>query len=327
MSKQGKPRNRTHQNVRDFWESEAAEWGESPRVTIRDHFFRIHELHTLISLIPRAQRLLDIGCGTGLGTLILSQRAEQTVGVDYSPSMIQWAERLKDDSEYQAQVREEVRLLWGFHHCTSSRVNFVVSDVLDLKLDLDDFDVITGQRLLINLPTFDDQMTALANLRRQASDRARLILVEVTLQGHERTDAYRAHFGLPQLEKYWHNNYVDESRYGEWEKHGWRVEGTFCFDTYQLLSKIIYPAACGLSNCKFISSANESAMEIANIFRTKAAADEIGTASLFRLYTDRVYLYDRNEACLIKSWIEQHETKVPDWSHFGHQKLIVADAS
>ena len=200
MSKQGKPRNRTRQNVRDFWESEAAEWGESPRVTIRDHFFRIHELHTLISLIPRAQRLLDIGCGTGLGTLILSQRAEQTVGVDYSPSMIQWAERLKDDSEYQAQVREEVRLLWGFHHCTSSRVNFVVSDVLDLKLDLDDFDVITGQRLLINLPTFDDQMTALANLRRQASDRARLILVEVTLQGHERTDAYRAHFGLPQLE-------------------------------------------------------------------------------------------------------------------------------
>lgn len=52
MSRQGKARNRTLDNVKGFWNKEADEWGDNPRVTIRDHHFRLLEsaLNTIVFL-------------------------------------------------------------------------------------------------------------------------------------------------------------------------------------------------------------------------------------------------------------------------------------
>jgi SAM-dependent methyltransferase len=326
MSRQGEEREKSFDNIKDFWISEATEWGESPRVTIRDLYFRIHELNTLLSLIPRTSSLLDVGCGTGFGTLILAQRAEQTIGVDYSPPMIEWAERLRDDQDYRMRIRKDFSPLWDLGSYDSEKVKFAVGDILNLKLERNDFDVITGQRILINLPTHEEQMRALENLRECAGDNALLLLIEVTQQGHERTDVYREHFGLPKQEKYWHNKYLDESRYSEWKSHGWDVKKTLSFDTYMLLSRIVYPMSCGLPNCDFVSGANAAAMEIANTFRSKASSEEVGILSLLELYVDRVERYNKDEARLIRSWIEKHGDNFPDWSRLGHQNMIVAYA-
>ncbi len=326
MSRQGESRERTHENIQKFWDAEAADWGESPRVTIRDHFFRLHELHTLLSLIPRTSRLLDVGCGTGFGTLVLARRARLTLGLDYSARMVQWAERLRDDDAYRERVVAGLSPLWGVDVRASAEVRFMVADVQNLEPPRDAFDIVTGQRILINLPTHDDQMKALRNLRRCAGADAWLLLVEATEQGHARTDQYRALFGLPMLEKYWHNNYVDETRYCEWERHGWRVAATLGFDTYMLLSKVVYPAACGSSNCEFLSGANEAAMEVANTFRTKAAAAEKGTMFLLGLFADRVQRYSADEARMIRGWVDRNGRDLPDWSGLGHQQLIMAVA-
>lgn len=327
MSRQGQPREKNYENIKNFWESEAAEWGESPQVTIRDHFFRNHELHTLLSMIPRCKRLLDVGCGTGFGTLVLSQRADHTLGVDYSKNMIQWAARAKDDRSYQTYQARRLKLFYDMEPRDDRQVDFVVGDVLNLDLEFKDFDVVVGQRILINLPTHEQQMRALENLRRHSSDNAWLFITEATLQGHKRTDEYRQQFGLPILEKYWHNNYVDEARYDEWVYHGWRVAGTYSFDTYMLLSKVIYPAAVGSENCAFLSGANEAACEIANIFRTKAATQEIGTASMLQMYVERVERYNEIEGRALKQWIEKFSNNLPNSENLGHQQLVVAKCS
>lgn len=327
MSRQGQPREKTYENIKKFWESEAAEWGESPQVTIRDHFCRNHELHTLLSMIPRAKRLLDAGCGTGFGTLILSQRADYTLGVDYSKSMVQWAVRAKNDRLYRVQQARKLKLFYDMEIRDDRQVDFVVGDVLNLDLDFNDFDVVTGQRILINLPTHQNQMRALENLRRHSSDNAWLFLTEATLQGHERTDEYRQKFGLPILEKYWHNNYVDESRYDDWADHGWCVVRTHSLETYMLLSKVIYPAAVGPENCIFLSGANEAACQIANIFRTKAAAQEIDIASMLQMYVERVERYDRFEGKALRQWVEKYSDSLPNWENLGHQQIIVAKSS
>ena len=113
MSRQGNTRERTLKNIRNFWESEAQEWGEQPQVTIRDHNFRIHELHTLLSLIPKSNLMLDIGCGTGFGTLVLSLRAHTTVGCDFSKEMIRWGKRLIADNLYRNRIVNTFSPLWN----------------------------------------------------------------------------------------------------------------------------------------------------------------------------------------------------------------------
>jgi hypothetical protein len=170
-------------------------------------------------------------------------------------------------------------------------------------------------------------MNALKNLRRYASDESHLILVEATIQGHSRTDRYRRIFGLTELEKYWHNNYVDETKYKEWEDFGWEVKYKLGFETYMLLSKVIYPAACGEENCKFQSSANAAAMELASLFRSKISVDEIGIKAFLELFIERVKHYDMNTANKIESWVTLNINNLSDWSDIGHQRLIVAKAT
>jgi SAM-dependent methyltransferase len=322
MARQGSPRARTLDNIRDYWEAEAAEIGGSPQVTIRDFCFRLHELHTLLPLVRREARLLDAGCGTGFGTLALSRRARFTLGIDYSAAMIEWAKRLHTDAAHRSTVARALSPLWELPN--PDTVAFRHADVLALDLSEGPFDVVNAQRLLINLPTAADQLAALRQLRGQVVDDGLLILGETTLQGYERTDGYRARYGLPALERYWHNLYLDESHFDAWPEAGWQVERVLGFDTYMLLSKVVYPAACGPASCTFLSGANTAAMEMACLFRTWAAAREVGDEQLLRLYVDRVRHYDPAEGAAIARWADRHATGLPEWSRLGHQRLILA---
>jgi SAM-dependent methyltransferase len=325
MSRQGEQREGTYENIREFWDVEAADIGRTPQVTIRDHYFRLHELQMLLTVIPQTKSLLDIGCGTGFGTIVLSRRAQRTVGGDYSEVMIQWARRFLTDDQYRHEIATQLSPLWPIG-AESAAIDFQVANIVELDVPPPAFDVITGQRILINLPSHDEQMLALKNLRRVAAPGASLILVEATQQGHAATDAYRASVGVVPLEKYWHNRYVDESRYDEWSSCGWRVNNTLSFDTYMLLSKVIYPAAVGQENCAFLSGANRAAMEIAGMFRTRDAAAELGDEGLLAFWSDRVALYDPQQANSIRAWLGENATNLRDWSRLGHQRLILARA-
>jgi SAM-dependent methyltransferase len=257
---QGAPRERTAEAVRAFWNGEAADLGGTPQVTIRDLNFRLHELHTLLALIPRAARLLDAGCGTGLGTLVLSRRAGHTVGIDASAAMLVWARRLQTDAGFRAEMSDAFSPLWDFPRVGAGKVEFVQGDILDLHLEGPPFDVITAQRLLINLLSASDQLSVLS------------------------------------------------------------------FDTYMLLSKVVYPAACGEEKCRFLSPANAAAMEMACAFRTRGAVEVVGADAFFKMYVDRVGRYDESVARQIGAWIAQHGPKLPDGRDLGHQRLIVARA-
>ena len=324
MSRQGEPRERTYENIRAFWEAEAAEIGTTPEVTIRDFCFRIHELNTLLPLMPRSVRVLDAGCGTGFGTVVLSRRASYALGVDYSQNMIAAATRLLVDPAGRSRLGAALSPLWQLPEPAHGQVEFRQADVLTLDLPERPFDVVSAQRLLINLPRFDDQLAALGRLRAHVRDDGLLILGETTLQGYARTDAYRAQFGLPALERYWHNLYVDEACLEQWHAEGWRVERVLGFDTYMLLSKVVYPAAWGPEHCRFLSGANAAAMELGCLFRTRAAAAELGDGELLRLYVSRVRRYDPAVADAIARWTDQQGAVLPDWSDLGHQRLILA---
>ncbi len=325
MSRQGQAKEPTLNNIKEFWDREAQEIGNTPQVTIRDHYFRVHELHTLVALVPSSDAFLDIGCGTGLGTLALARKAKSTVGVDYSEEMITWAHRVVQDNGYRLELEDQFLPLWALSR-TFPSVEFRQGDILNLPKFNQSFDLVTGQRILINLPTDDQHLAALRSLRNVSSSGATLVLVEATRQGHERTDRFRQEFGLPALEKYWHNHYVDESRTNEWEASGWKVEQTLGFETYTLLSKVIYPASIGQENCSFLSGANKAAMECACIARSAAAVDEMGLSNLLQMYVDRVFLYDPEVAPRIKDWVAANSSRLTLPTGLGHQKLFIARA-
>jgi SAM-dependent methyltransferase len=326
VARQGKPRPRTPENVRSFWESEASELGGTPQVSIRDLYFRIHELHTLLALIPRTGRLLDAGCGNGFGTVILSRRAQFTLGVDYSANMIRWADRLVRDAAHRARISREFSPFWALPHAEDDEVAFLEADVREPIGVTPPFDVLTAQRLLINLTSAADRRQALAALRGSARAGSLLVLCETTLEGFDRTDAYRARFGLPGLERHWHNSYLDESETTRWSDLGWTAEVQLGFETYTLLSKVVYPAASP-TVCEFLSGANRAAMEVAGLFRSRGAVEEVGRDAFFRIYTDRVGLYDPGAADAISVWLRKHGRSLPDWNGLGHHRLIVGHAS
>ena len=326
MSRQGPTRQRTLENIRQFWEAEAGEIGATPRVTIRDFYFRVHELHTLLALVPRCARLLDVGCGTGFGTLMLSKKADYCVGVDRSAGMLAWAQESKREPKYRAQLSREFGRLWDLPESDGRVVEFLQGDVAELDLGPDPFDVLTAQRLLINLPTREWQRRALRRLRQHARIGSLLVLVETTEQGYGRTDAYRALFDLPPLERYWHNLYVDEASFDDWRLEGWSVETILSFDTYMLLSKVIYPAACGSDRCQFLSATNAAAMELASVFRTRSAVAEIGEATMLRAFSNRVTGYDAVEGAALEAWMARQPGALPDWNGLGHHRIIVARA-
>ena len=324
MARQGERRERTFQNVRAFWEAEAAEIGSSPQVTIRDFYFRIHELHTLLPLVPRHARLLDAGCGTGFGTVALARRTAYTLGVDYAPTMLAWANRMLTDPAHRRRLSRDLSPLWDLPEAGGGRIEFRQADVRTLDLRVPPFDLVSAQRLLINLPNPEDQLAALRRLRGVVRDDGMLVLGETTLQGYARTDAYRARFGLPALERHWHNLYLDEDGFDAWRGAGWRVEEVAGFDTYMLLSKVVYPAACGPHRCEFLSGANAAAMEMACLFRTRGASAEVGDERLLHLYSERVRRYDPAAAAMVLRWVARHARELPDWTGLGHHRLILA---
>lgn len=104
-----------------------------------------------------AQRVLDVGCGTGSTTLAVARRlsaAGQCLGVDISAPMIQ-----------AARARAE-------REATSAR--FVHADAQTYAFERAGFDMIVSR---LGVMFFDDPVAAFANLRRAARDGAALWFV------------------------------------------------------------------------------------------------------------------------------------------------------
>jgi hypothetical protein len=84
--------------------------------------------------------------------MVLSRRAQRTVGGDYSEVMIQWARRLLTDDQYRNEIATQLSPLWPIG-AGSAAIDFQVANIVELDVPPPAFDVITGQRILINLPS------------------------------------------------------------------------------------------------------------------------------------------------------------------------------
>ncbi len=325
MSRQGQTRARTKQNVIEFWNNEAREWGESPQVTIRDHYFRLLEIETISAIIRGRANVLDIGCGTGFSTLFYSQHVENIIGADGAKEMVAYAQRFLNDRDYFQTTME--RFAANGIPQIRPNVRFELADILELPYPDATFDAVIAERVLINLPEQQLQDEAAREVARVVRPGGVWAVVEVTEQGHERVDELRSSFGLSILEKYWHNLYLDEGHFERIaQEAGFAVRRTGRFETYQFLTKVVHPLVIRPEEPRFLSEFNRAALIVSEQYATYESVARVGLERFLREIFPPV-LRER-------AWehLPRYQEKVsevvasnPDFTGCSHQVLFILE--
>lgn len=144
------------QATRQLWDEAAATFDNEPDHGLRDPVVRAAWLALLREWLPQApKRILDIGCGTGSLSLLMSELGHEVSGIDLSPAMI-------DQANAKAQA-------------SSKQINFQVMDAAYPQLAPQRFDVILCRHLLWTLPQPPQVLERWVNLMTPGG---RLILIE-----------------------------------------------------------------------------------------------------------------------------------------------------
>ncbi len=173
-------------DVKSFWESRAADPSlDATQVTHPDVWQRWLEIETIKRLLWRQAVVIDVGCGNGFATKQLAPLVKSIVGVDQSEGMIR-------------RAKEEGAL--------PSNATFEVADVLDLSpAQVGTFDVALTIRCLINLPDWQMQQRALANIAGILKPGGLYIFVEGLREGRATLNSLRKSVGLAEMPVVWHN--------------------------------------------------------------------------------------------------------------------------
>lgn len=242
MTIQGEHKDRTEKNVKEFWDSTAKEGGP----TIRDIYFQKLEVAEIVQIVKQVHNanVLDIGCGTGYATAIYSNYVNNIIGIDYAKDFIDKA------NEYL------------HNYPNIKNAGFRVADITNLPFLNDEFDVVIGERILINISTWEQQQRGIDEIFRVLKKGGIYISVEVTEQGHDNITYYRNILGLEKLEKYWHNLYINEDLFLDYVKNKAVVNNIRRFGLYHFISKVIHPLLVTPNVPRFDDKINEIAATV-----------------------------------------------------------------
>lgn len=164
------------QETRQFWDKAAAQFDEAPDHGLRDPLVYKAWADLLKAALPASPgSILDIGCGTGSLSVVLSSLGYAVTGIDFSPEMISLAEAKAARAGYL--------------------IKFQVMDAAFPQLSNGQFDAIVCRHLLWALPERKQVLQRWADLLKPAGC---LLLIEgnwhtgAGLQANEIIDAFPA---------------------------------------------------------------------------------------------------------------------------------------
>ena len=181
--------------IRQFWAEQARLHGESPSASWSDHRVIELEIDAISAHLRPGDRVLDAGCANGYSSACYAALGAQVVGVDYIPEMVENAE-----SRRQALPQE-----------VAGRLEFRVGDIQSLDFEDASFDAVVSTRVIINLPSWDEQLGALRDCVRVLRPGGLFLLSEATEQGWRRLNALRREWGLTDIPMPSFNLYLDQS--------------------------------------------------------------------------------------------------------------------
>lgn len=216
--------------VKEFWNAQAKQHGESDLATAPDHYYRRLEIARIIPHLTDRANILDVGCGNGYSTFEFAGAYPNSkfIGVDYSEPMIELAK----DGVKQRSLRN---------------LTFQTADVLNLPEFGTKFDIIVSERCIINLKNFDEQKKAILQMKRKLRPGGKLILVENTQEGLANLNKMRQAFGLQPISVRWHNYYLPQQEFLDFAKQHFKVLNVENIgNLYYLMSRVMYAKLCDM---------------------------------------------------------------------------------
>ena len=221
-------------DIRAFWNGRAKEHGIEYKASWEDYYCMQLEISTIVKYLNEGDRVLDIGCANGVGTMqIASEKNVAIKGIDYSEEMINAAQTILPERE-------------KFFKGT---VSFDNGDVLNLKEQGQSYDKAITKRVVINLKTIDNQTKAAREIHRILVPGGCFLMSEATTGGLQKINALRKEFGLEELKQPWHNLYIDEDSFVRNMRGLFEIVDIISFSsTYYIGSRVVQPFVKKLLN-------------------------------------------------------------------------------
>ena len=187
--------------IKDFWEQQGKTHQTSHQASWGDRFAIELEVETISQYIKAGDNVLDVGCANGFSTLRqheINSEARYT-GIDYAESMIEHAHKALTERNLSADA-----------------LRFSVASILDLPFEDGEFDVAYTSRVLINLPTWDQQKEGIEETLRVVKPGGLVVLSEGFWEPLCLLNSFRHLLGMPPLVEHDFNRYLKKAKLEEW---------------------------------------------------------------------------------------------------------------
>lgn len=230
--------------VKNFWETRAQDQSlTDAEATHSDVWQRWLEIETIKPFLRATDSMVDVGCGSGYATRLLAPFVRETLGVDFSESMI---ERARAAAAGKPNLR------------------FEVGNALDLDPKaLGTFDVALSVRCLINLESWELQQRAIEKIAAILEPGGRFIFVEGLADGRRNLNAMRAQMGLSEMPAVWHNVDFEEATLMPFLDRFFTLDARRHFGVYDFVSRIVHPMAVAPEAPVYDSAINRTAAQLA----------------------------------------------------------------
>jgi len=185
--------------IHQYWEKQAQIHGQSPDASWGDNFAIALEIDTVAKHLADGQTVLEAGCANGHAAFeqLARRRLKKLVGIDYAAGMIAAAQAVK-----AARKLDE-------------RIEFREADVRALPFPDASFDVVYTTRVLINLPSWEEQIAGIDECLRVTRRGGKVLLLEAFWEPLALLNALRALCRLAPLVEHDFNRYLKKQRLEE----------------------------------------------------------------------------------------------------------------
>jgi ubiquinone/menaquinone biosynthesis C-methylase UbiE len=186
----------SHEFIKEYWENQARTHKDSHKASWGDNFMIDLEIDAIGAHISAGDRVLDIGCANGHSAFEqLKRRSDihSIVGVDFAENMIAQA----NSSKQKINLPDIAR--------------FEVGDARSLRFSDNSFDVAYTTRVVINLPSWEDQKVAINECLRVVRPGGKAIFSEAFWEPLVLLNAMRLLKQLPSLIEHDFNRYLKKS--------------------------------------------------------------------------------------------------------------------
>lgn len=200
---------KTNDPIKQYWDNENTE-------SMYDKNLLELEIDAILEHLEATDKIIDIGCGEGEGTVRYYEKVKEIVALDFS------ATRLKNLKSRNSNI---------------SAIKIDMRNISPEELGTD-YDKVITQRSLINLKDFDEQKNVIKNIHLLLKNNGKYIMLEGLIDGVENINKIRTDFNLQPINIKWHNCFFQRDKLLEFINDYFELEYKRDFSIYFFMTRV-----------------------------------------------------------------------------------------